>query len=299
MSLLLKLPTLPSTLSNNLNKTMVTTRSATRARSRLAELPTELLLQIFQSAPSFQAASRLARTSKQFQSIWIQHLTPICESIAPSCILEHDALRDCLIDLGHISADTTTITVGYAAVIVEGSKIGDTLVDAYHRRMEAQAYHDPQVPATLSPTEKRRYVRGTYQLMGLLSLDTKKQEERITKVFTLKDLFLLSDFLCVFMAHAIVDERLREILDSDPHIPYVLQRNLRWERNKRFRELYGHRYRPIQDTPYEQNGRHAWWCDRQQTTFCELLTGRVYRDEDGKIDLSKVRDDLWYDSGEE
>ncbi|KAL4949539.1 hypothetical protein BDW69DRAFT_197991 [Aspergillus filifer] len=278
---------------------MVTTRAASRARLRLTALPTELIIQIFQSAPSFEDAANLATTCKLFREIYLQHFTPIYESLAPKCIIEHQALRDCLIDLGHISDKTTTITPGYAACITEGSRMGDALVAAYHNRMVAQPYHDPQVSQTLSPTETRRYLRAMYQLAGLICVDAKEQQRRTKDAFTLKDLFLLSDFLCVFISQAIADERVTEVLNNDPYAAIELQRHLRWERNKRFREIYDHRYRPIQDTPYEQNGRYAWWCDRQQETFRSLLTGRVYRDEKGKVDMSKVRDDLWYDSGEE
>ncbi|KAL4924803.1 uncharacterized protein BDV17DRAFT_203201 [Aspergillus undulatus] len=299
MSSLFKLPTLASVYSAHSNNTMVTTRSATRARSRLAELPTELLLQVFQSAESFKAASNLALTSRQFYGIWRQHLTPIYEAIAPTCIIEHSALREFLVDLGQITP-STTINLEYIACVVKGSKIGDKLVKEYHANTEEHPYHDPQVPKTLSLTETRRFVRAMYQILGLLSIDKDNLDERIQKL-SLKNLFLLSDFLCVFDGRAIEDTRLREILDSDPYpyAPHSLQRHLRSHRNLQFRELYDHKYRPINDTPYEQNGRHAWWCDRQQTTFRNLLTGRVYTDAVGKVDMSKVRDDLWYDSGEE
>ncbi|KAL4794331.1 hypothetical protein BDV19DRAFT_197080 [Aspergillus venezuelensis] len=299
MASLFKLPTLASVLTNSINKTMVTTRSASRAKLRLAALPTELVIQIFQSAPSFQDAAKLATTCKFFHEIYLQHFTPIYEALAPICIIEHQVLRECLVDLGHISAQTTTITPGYAACITEGSRMGDTSVADYHTRMAAQPYHDPQISVTLSPTEKRRYLRAMYQIAGLLCVDDKEKERRAKEVFTLKDLFLVSDFLCIFIGQAIPDERVADVLKNDPYAAIDLQRSLRWERNKRFRELYDHRYRPIKVTPFEENGRYAWWCDRQQETFRSLLTGRIYRGGDGKVDMSKVRDDLWYDSGEE
>ncbi|KAL4990691.1 hypothetical protein BDW68DRAFT_153714 [Aspergillus falconensis] len=271
-------------------------------RESLLTLPTELLVQIFQSAPSFRDVTNLAASSKQLYDIWHQHLTSIYNEVSRACIPNLSALLSMLADLGRIPLNTNPLTLDYIACVVRESRRSDALIKGYSL-MHANLLNDPQTPAHLSPAEERRLVRGMYQLIGLLSLDKRRADKRI-KNMDLKTLFLLSDFTCVIDSYFItnsdfiVDPDLRAILVKDWVSIRYLQRDLRAQRNKVFQQLYGHKYHPMAYTPYESGGRHAWWCDRQQKTFRSMLTGRVF----GEIDtnrVSKVKEDLWYDSAEE
>ncbi|KAL4862981.1 hypothetical protein BDV12DRAFT_178032 [Aspergillus spectabilis] len=275
-------------------------------QSRLLTLPTELLVEIFQSAPSFETAVNLAATSQVLYAVWQQYLTPIYNAIAPVCIPCHSALRELLSDLGELPADQQTLDIADIARVIEISKVGDNLVNSYIASIQQHPHQDPQVSKKLSPNEKRRFIRAQYQIIGLMSLENKKKQEHI-KALDLKTLFLLSDFLCVFEPYEITDDGIREILDDSAISHRGLQYELRAQRNKVFKELYDHSYHPRSHTPYQVNGRYAWWCDRQQETLKKMLTGRIYcsengeeaNDEGAKGETAKVRDDMWYDSEEE
>ncbi|KAL4735936.1 hypothetical protein BDV11DRAFT_194921 [Aspergillus similis] len=271
--------------------------------SLLLTLPTELLVQIFQSAPSFRAVTNFAASSKQLYDIWRQHLTPIYNEVSRACIPNQSALLPMLADLGKISLNTHPLTLDHIACVVRESRRSDALIKGY-RLMHPNLLNDPQTPASPSPAEERRLVRGMYQLTGLLSLDKPRRDKRI-KDMDLKTLFLLSDFTCVVDPYFITtnsdfvtDPDLRAILEEDSVSIRYLQRDLRAQRNKVFQQTYGRRYHPVACTPYESGGRHAWWCDCQQKTFRNMLTGRVFG-ESGAAGVSKLREDLWYDSAEE
>ncbi|KAL4995509.1 hypothetical protein BDV10DRAFT_188036 [Aspergillus recurvatus] len=270
--------------------------------SLLSKLPTELLVQIFQSASSFRDVTNLAASSKQLYDIWRQHLTSIYNEVSQACIPNRSALLTMLADLGRISLNTHPLTLNEIACIVRESRRSDALIKGYSL-MHANLLNDPQTPASLSPNEERRLVRGMYQLIGLLSLDKRMRDKHI-KDMNLKTLFLLSDFTCVidpyFIMNSdfIVDPDLRALLEKNLVSIRYLQRDLRAQRNKVFQQLYGQRYHPMAYTPYESGGRYAWWCDCQQKTFKSMLTGRVFG-EIGADGVRKVMEDLWYDSAEE
>lgn len=286
---------MPELLSPTGPMTRSKTRMAKAGESHLLALPVELKIQIFQSCSSFTSGSHLARTSKHLYGIWNKHLNAIYSGIAPVAIKEHSALCDMLKDLERIPSDNRLMERDHLISIVEASSIGTDFVDAYHVNMPVQPYHDPQIPQTLSPAEERRFIRGHYQTLGLLYIGKAAQQKRM-KQLDLKTLFLLSDFLCVFDVGVSEDEQIADMLDNDPTAYRYLQVELRQQRNKVFRELYGHGYRPRSHTPFQVNGRYAWWCDRQQKTLREMLTGRVFRGENDEVDMSKVRDNMWYDS---
>ncbi|KAL2825750.1 hypothetical protein BDW59DRAFT_145886 [Aspergillus cavernicola] len=267
------------------------------AISPLSALPIELLVEVFRSADSFQSATSLATTSRHLYGVWREHLPAIYNKIAPIAIPCHWALRGLLDDLGYLPQNTQVTTVDFVARVAQTSRIGDQVIKEYTARLAQRPHLDPQVPTTPSPTEQTRLIRAHYQLIGLLKLENDKQRDRI-KGMDLKTLFLLSDFLCVFMSEAVNNDYLGFTLAESSIKPYRLQRELRAQRNKEFRRLYTHPYRPAHSTPYEQNGRHAWWCDIYQDIFKKMVTGRVFCDDE-KADKSKVREDLWYDSSEE
>lgn len=297
--------TILQTMTELLSPTGPMTRSKTKiakatppGESRLLALPVELKIQIFRSCPSFTSASRLARTSKHLYGVWNKHINAIYSGIAPVAIKEHSALCDMLKDFERIPSDSRQTEREHLISVVEASSIGREFVDTYHVNMPAQPYRDPQVSQVLSPSEERRFVRAHYQILGLLCIDKAAQKKRIEQ-FNLKTLFLLSDFLCVFDVNGSEDEQIADMLERHPIAYRYLQVELRQRRNKIFRELYNHGYRPRSHTPFEANGRYAWWCDRQQETLREMLTGRVFRGEKGEVEMSKVRDDMWYDSDAE
>ncbi|KAL4804665.1 hypothetical protein BDV18DRAFT_142321 [Aspergillus unguis] len=277
------------------NSTNTTTKLEPRP---LLTLPPELLLEIFQFAPSLEDAAHFAATSKQLYAVWQQHLTRIYNQVAPASIPAHSALRGLLVDLGHITLKPKHITVEYISHIVKGSRIGADLVKKYLAAEDSNENQDPQVSIQLSSSEERRFIRAMFQILGLLSLEKRKQEKRV-KHLDLKTQFLLSDFLCVFNPYNIEDPALRVFLDNDPQAYRYLQRDLRSRRNKKFHQLYNTYYRPILNTPYENGGRFAWWCDRQQDMLRDMLTGRVFQKTDDQVVKPKVHDDEWYDSAEE
>ncbi|KAL5342213.1 hypothetical protein BJX70DRAFT_338421 [Aspergillus crustosus] len=275
----------------------------TPEQSRLLALPTELVVEIFQAASSFKTALNLAVTSKPLYAVWQQYSSIINTSIAPSCIGCYSTLRELLSDLGEVPADKQLLTIKDISRIVEIARVGDDLVDCYTRVIQDFPYPDPQVSKNLSTAERRRFIRAHYQIIGLMTLELPEQQERI-KNLNLKTLFSLSDFLCVFYPEGITDDDIREMLDNSEFSYRVLQRELRIQRNQVFKELYGHNYNPRATIPYEQEGRTAWWCDRQQASFKQMITGRVYSEKTSneakaKSAAAKVRDDLWYDSEEE
>lgn len=294
MSTLFKLPSLADVLTANPSTTM--TKAA--PESSLLELPTELLVQIFWSAPSLEDAAHLAAANKQLRAIWFQHMTAIYNNVAPASIPAYSALRDLLVDRELIPRKPSTITLDYIGHMVRGTRIGKDLVKAYNANEEANQSQDPQVSTQLSETEEPRFVRAMYQLLGLLTLDNDKQYKRIKKM-DLKTQFLLSDFFCVFCPHQLTGPEFSSFIATDYDTHYNLHRSLRSRRNRAFYKLYEQGYRPINYTTFQSGGRYAWWCDRHQETFKAMLTGRVFRDRDGKVDMSKVRDDMWYDSDEE
>ncbi|KAL2797256.1 hypothetical protein BJX66DRAFT_335159 [Aspergillus keveii] len=264
--------------------------------SPLLALPTELLVTVFQACFSFKDAATLAATSQQFNEVWKQHHTAIYNSIALTTTPCYPDLRQLLDDMGEIPADAQSLSRKNIARILELSKIGEGFVAEYMAMRKEQPYDDPQVPINPSPTEKMRLIRGYYQTLGLLKLRAKEEHLERIKSLDLKNLFLLSDFICVWSTRTIKDPALRAIIDTDAHRPRLLQREIRSQRNHEFRKLYGHAYHPIDVTPYEQGGRSAWWCDRQQEVFQKMVTGRVYERSDSP---PKVRNDIWYDSAEE
>ncbi|KAL2836996.1 hypothetical protein BJY01DRAFT_238047 [Aspergillus pseudoustus] len=264
--------------------------------SALLALPAELLVTIFQSCLSFKDGASLAASCKQLNEIWTEHHTPIYNRIALTTTPCYPELRQLLDDMEELPSDAQVLSKKNIARILEISKIGDDLVAEYETMLKEQPYHDPQVSRTLSTTEKLRFVRAQYQLLGLLKLKADGGHIKRIESMDLKTLFLLSDFLCVFSAHTISDPALRQIADADSIAPRILQQELRRQRNHHFRKLYTHGYRPVSVTPFESGGRFAWWCDRQQETFQEMVTGRVYKGEESE---PKIREDIWYDSAEE
>ncbi|KAL4876371.1 hypothetical protein BJY04DRAFT_143231 [Aspergillus karnatakaensis] len=267
--------------------------------SALLALPTELLVEIFQAAPTLETAANLSATSQELHQVWQQYRTPIYNSIVINTIPCYADLRELLSIIEDIPADKQSLTVEEMARVIEVSKAADSMADDHTNN--DQEYQDPQVVQDLSPSERRRFVRAQYQLIGLLCLDPDAQGKRIESL-DLKTLFLLSDFLCVFYWNEHPDDRIHNLLLEAKVPPPNLQRNLRMQRNKVFKDLYGRHYRPRHDTPYEQNGRYAWWCDKQQDLLKSLLTGQIYctgNGDEAKLAKEKVREDMWYDSEEE
>ncbi|KAL2867702.1 uncharacterized protein BJX67DRAFT_76257 [Aspergillus lucknowensis] len=275
-------------------------QSALPEPSPLLELPSELLVLVFQWAPSFEAAAALSVTCRQLYEVWKQHSTPIYNQIALATIPCYPEIRNLLADLRELPTDAEILTPENITRVVEISRIGDELVKEYEIVVDNNPSQDPQVPRRLSPTEKLRFIRAQYQILGLLSLNTHQDKLQRIKSMDLKTLFLLSDFLCVYSTETIQVQPLRYTLDADPWAFKRLQGELRAHRNREFQRLYNERYYPMAVTPYEQGGRHAWWCDCQQEVFRRMVTGRVYsKEEKNSAGTSAVRDEIWYDSAEE
>ncbi|KAL3471626.1 hypothetical protein BJX99DRAFT_21844 [Aspergillus californicus] len=267
--------------------------------SPLSALPTELLVEIFQACPSFQAATSLAATSKQFRKILKQFLTPIYVKISSRTIRCHTSIRELLAALEILPEDKQILTLDDVKHIVQAAAVGDEILTGY-KVMTADEYSrfDPQVSRELSPAEEIRLLRGHYQLLRLMCGSDTEQSEQIAKL-DLKTLFLLADFTCVFMAEEVDASFIGNIVEDSYRAAQTLQDLTRAERNKVFAGLYKQPYYPRHYTPRMKGGRYAWWCDCQQEVFKQMITGRVFcEDESNRTDVN-VRDDLWYDSSDE
>ncbi|KKK19802.1 hypothetical protein ARAM_003372 [Aspergillus rambellii] len=265
--------------------------------SLLLGLPTELLIAIFSAIPSFLDAVHFAQACKPVYEIWKEHLTTIYNEIAPAAIPCYQALCGLLADRGYRIPDTPGITPEDIALVVKTSRAGEKLVESYHGRMSQRPYYDPQVSWVLSRSEKIRFLRAQYQLWGLLLLSPKDQEKRIRRM-NLKQTCLLSDFLCVFRQEDIDDVESQERFANNSVSRVQLQIMIRGQRNKDFRRLHGIAYRPVQFTPYEPAGRHAWWCDQQQGVFKDMVTGSLFSQD--KTAQQEVKEKaIWEETSDE
>jgi hypothetical protein len=173
--------------------------------------------------------------------------------------------------------DAQVLKVSDVARLVATSKNADELVTSYHDRVRKHRHWDPQVSGVLSPAEEIRFIRAHYQIWGLMLLNDTQQQERI-KSMDLEQTCLLSDFLCIFNPWVIQDRVIQQIVEDNPVAQRWLQQKLRRQRNKDFLEQHGQVYQPVNFTPYERNGRYAWWCDRQQEIFQRMVTGSLFRE---------------------
>lgn len=251
--------------------------SSTKRDSPLLALPTELLVVVFSYSSSFSTVANLAASCKRLNRIWKEHTSYICNHVAPAIIPCYEDLRSLLADQRYLAMDAQVLKVSDVARLVAISKNADELVASYHDRVRKHRHWDPQVSMVLSPAERIRFIRAHYQLWGLMLLNDTKQQERI-KSMHLEQTCLLSDFLCIFEPWGIQDPIIQQVMENTPPAHRWLQQKLRRQRNKDFLEQHGQVYQPVNFTPYERNGRYAWWCDRQQEIFERMVTGNLFRE---------------------
>lgn len=271
-------------------------RSSTKRDSTLLALPTELLVVVFSYSSSFSNVANLAASCKRLNRIWKEHTSYICNHVATATIPCYEDLRSLLADQRYLAMDAQVLKVSDVARLVATSKNADELVTSYHDRVRKHQHWDPQVSRVLSPAEEIRFIRAHYQLWGLMLLNDTKQQERI-KSMHLEQTCLLSDFLCIFDPWAIQDRVIQQVVEDTPAAHRWLQQKLRRQRNKDFLEQHGQAYQPVNFTPYEPNGRYAWWCDRQKEIFERMVTGSLFREhhddaeEEDESDEENVPDD--------
>lgn len=250
----------------------------------LLTLPTELLVEVFGCSSSFNNVANLAASCKRLNKIWKEHTSYICNHVASATIPCYEDLRALLATQGHLAIDAQVLKVSDVVRLVETSENAYYLLTAFHDRLRKNLHCDPQVSKVLSLPEEIRFIRAHYQIWGLMLLEDAKQQESIASM-DLEQTCLLSDFLCIFDPWRIQDPVIEQAVDRDPMAHQWLQRKIRQQRNKDFREQLNHNYRPVNFTPYERRGRYAWWCDRQQETFKKMLTGGLFRkDQDSNTE---------------
>ncbi|KAJ5798288.1 uncharacterized protein N7503_007584 [Penicillium pulvis] len=244
----------------------------------LLTLPTELLVVVFGCSSSFKNVANLAASCKRLNKIWKEHTSYICNQVSSATIPCYEDLRALLATQGHLAIDAQVLKVSDVIRLNETSENAYYLLTAFHDRLKKGLHCDPQVSRVLSFPEEIRFIRAHYQIWELMLLEDAKQQECIASM-DLEQTCLLSDFLCVFDPWRIQDPVIEQVVDRDPMAHQWLQRKIRRQRNKDFREQLHHNYRPVSFTPYERHGRHAWWCDRQQETFKKMLTGSLFLHE--------------------
>ncbi|KAJ6115183.1 hypothetical protein N7486_000961 [Penicillium sp. IBT 16267x] len=244
----------------------------------LLTLPTELLVVVFGFSSSFDNVANLAASCGRLNKIWKEHTSYICKHVAPASFACYEDLRALLANQGHLAMDADVLEVADVALLMKTSRNANVLVTSFHDHVGKHLYWDPQVSRVLSPPEIIRFIRGHYQIWGLMLLDDDKQQECIANM-DLEQTCLLSDFLCVFDPWTIDDPVIEQVLDHAPSAHRSLQQKIRRQRNKDFLEQHNHAYRPMDFTPYERDGRYAWWCDRQQEMFKKMLTGALFQED--------------------
>lgn len=250
--------------------------SSVKADSLLLTLPTELLVSVFSCSSSLSHVANLAGSCKHLNQIWKEHISYIVNQVAPPTIPCYGDLRCLLANRGHLAMDAQDLKVSDVARLVVTSNNADELVTSFRDRVEANANWDPQVSRVLSPSEESRFISAHYKLWGLMLLNDDQQQVLIASM-DLEQTSLLADFLCVFDPWKIRDPDIQRVLERTPTAHRLLQQKIRRQRNKDFLKQHNRAYRPMDFTPYERDGRYAWWCDRQQEIFKEMLTGSLFR----------------------
>lgn len=243
--------------------------------SLLLALPTELLVSVFSCSSSLSHVAHLAGSCKYLNQIWKEHISYIVNHVAAATIPCYGNLRCLLANQGRLAIDAHDLKVSDVARLVATSDNADELVTSFRDRVAANAHWDPQVSRDLSPSEERRFISAHYKLWGLMLLNDDQQQVLIASM-GLEQTCLLADFLCVFDPWKIRDPDIRRVLTCNPAAHRLLQQKIRRQRNKDFLKQHNRAYRPMDFTPYERDGRYAWWCDRQQEIFKKMLTGSLF-----------------------
>ena len=245
----------------------------------LLTFPTELLVVVFRCSSSFDDVANLAASCKRLNKIWKEYTSYICNHVASATIPCYEDLRALLANQGHLAIDAQVLGVSDIARLIKTSKNANDLVTSFHDRVRKHRHCDPQVSRVLSPPEELRFIRAHYQIWGLMLLENVKQKRCIVGM-DLEQTCLLSDFLCIVDPGRIQDPVIEQIVDRDPRAHLWLQQKIRRQRNRDFLQQFKRTYRPMDFTPYERRGRYAWWCDRQQEVFKNMLAGSLFQEDE-------------------
>ncbi|KAJ5369672.1 uncharacterized protein N7496_005764 [Penicillium cataractarum] len=243
--------------------------------SPLLALPTELLVAVFSCSSSLSHVANLAASCKDLNTIWKEHISYIVNQVAPAAIPCYEDLRGLLANQGHLALGAQVLQISDVAQLVTTSKNVTELFTSFRDRVRANVVWDPQVPRVLSPSEESRFISAHYKLWGLMLLNNDEQQGLIASM-DLEETCLLADFLCVFDPWKIHNAEIQRVMEGSPAAHRFLQQKIRQQRNKDFLKQHHRAYRPIEFTPYERDGRYAWWCDRQQEIFKKMLTGSLF-----------------------
>jgi hypothetical protein len=266
--------------------------SSVKTDSLLLALPTELLVAVFSCSSSLSHVANLAGTCKHLNKIWKEHISYIFNQVGPTTIPCYEDLRVLLDNQGHLAMGAQILNVSDIARLVTTSNNADELVTSFHDRVRVHAHWDPQVSRALSHSEETRFIRAHYKLWGLMLLDD-VQQQKIIASMNLEQTCLLADFLCVFDPWKLQDPKVQRALQRNPAAHRLLQQKIRRQRNKDFLDQHSRAYRPMDFTPYERNGRYAWWCDVQQETFRKMLTGTLFRAHPDSAEEYEEEDGSW------
>lgn len=139
--------------------------SSAMAKSTLSALPTELFVQIFESANDFTSAASLNETSVQFSSIYKGNLSSICSAIEPRLVECFDQARE-LHDAQRLVAPVSHQAKGM--IIKDAKGYLDNLTTAEERLdhfvIEQQTWTIPNFEMTSS--ERTAFLEAWYRLEG-------------------------------------------------------------------------------------------------------------------------------------
>ncbi|PLB46616.1 hypothetical protein P170DRAFT_427922 [Aspergillus steynii IBT 23096] len=165
----------------------------------LQSLPTEILIDIYCKLESLFAVYQLAATCARLQSIWLENTNAIYNSIGPVEIKCHRHARNLLTDQGGPSPNSL-VSVSDVRRLTRNMRIVHGAIDFYDKiitsRIGGNRYFgyygsDPR-PAQLTYTERRRFIRAYYQILGSIMLEPERQNDRLHSI-PLKDLMIMED----------------------------------------------------------------------------------------------------------
>ncbi|THC93150.1 hypothetical protein EYZ11_007359 [Aspergillus tanneri] len=161
-------------------------------------IPTEVIVSIFTALPSFSDVAWFAATGRRYHRVWNNYAYLIYQQIAPRTIPCRRHARVLLADQGGPHASVTNLSFPHVLQLIRNAAILDRSAKDFNKHHRQRVYELPPFPPNrphLSPTERPRFIRGLYQLWGLVLQDNpEKRKQRIHEI-KLKDLLVVRDLI--------------------------------------------------------------------------------------------------------
>lgn len=109
----------------------------------LSLLPPELAIEIFRQLPSFSDVFALSATCHQLRNIWLEHLTPIYNHVAPRSIACETQAREILIDQGG-PAFGCRLSAKDVVRMVQNSRIVEKAIREFERKFVCRVKSKPK-----------------------------------------------------------------------------------------------------------------------------------------------------------